>query len=132
MLISGRAQRTVLSTAVLFLVAGFLVGINGTAAGEPTTPEIELISELALFSVLFTDGMRTGVRELVSAWHLPGRALLFGLPLTLLGTAALGHFVVGLPWPESLLLGAALARRIRCSPPPSSDARRSRCACAAC
>lgn len=49
-LISERAHRTVLSTAVLFLLA-----------------------QLALFSVLFTDGMRVAIRDLRSAWRLPGR-----------------------------------------------------------
>jgi NhaP-type Na+/H+ or K+/H+ antiporter len=58
---------------------------------------------------LFTDGMRVGVRDLTSAWQLPGRALLLGLPLTLLGTALLAHFIIGLPWPEAFLVGAVLS-----------------------
>jgi NhaP-type Na+/H+ or K+/H+ antiporter len=108
-LVSARARRTVLSTAVLFLAAGFLLGITPFAPTDPSEPVISRVSELALFSVLFTDGMRTGLRDLTSAWRLPGRALLFGLPLTLLGTALLGRYVAGLPWPEALLLGAALS-----------------------
>ena len=39
--------------------------------------------------------MRVGLKDLASAWQLPGRALLLGLPLTLLGTALLAHWVVG-------------------------------------
>jgi hypothetical protein len=46
------------------------------------------LAELALFRVLFTGGMRIGIGELRAAWRLPGRALLLGLPLTLLITAA--------------------------------------------
>ncbi len=45
----------------------------------------------------------------MSAWRLPGRALLFGLPLTLLGTALLARWIVGLPWAESFLIGAILS-----------------------
>ncbi len=67
------------------------------------------LAELALFAVLFTDGMRVGWADLRSAWRLPGRALGWGLPLTLLVTAVLAHFVAGLGWAESLLIGAILA-----------------------
>jgi NhaP-type Na+/H+ or K+/H+ antiporter len=59
-------------------------------------------SKLALFSVLFTDGMGIGVREIKSAWHLPGRALLLGFPLNLALVAVLAHWIAGLPWIESL------------------------------
>ena len=70
---------------------------------------VGLVAELALFSVLFTDGMLVGVRDLAVAWRLPGRALLLGMPLTLVGTAVAGHYIVGLPWVEAFLLGAALS-----------------------
>jgi sodium/hydrogen antiporter len=110
-LISERAHRTVLSTAVLFLIAGFLVG-GGMLDLLPLGadhPLVRQIAELALFSVLFTDGMRSGVRDLTRAWRLPGRALLFGLSLTLVGTALVAHWVAGVPWTESFLLGAVLS-----------------------
>ena len=108
-LVSSLAARSVLSTAVLFLGAGVLVGALDLVQPEATGGGVGAIAELVLFSVLFTDGMRVGIRELTSAWRLPGRALLFGMPLTLAGTAVLAHLVAGLPWAESLLLGAALA-----------------------
>jgi hypothetical protein len=41
---------------------------------------VEGFAELALFSVLFTDGMQAGVRDLARAWRLPTRALLLGMP----------------------------------------------------
>lgn len=110
-LISGRAHRTVLSTAALFLVGGFVLG-EGSLGVLEVRAEDELVgglAELALFSVLFSDGMRIGLPELRTAWRLPGRALVFGLPLTLLVTTTLAHLVVGLPWLESLLIGAALS-----------------------
>lgn len=110
-LISAQANRSVLSTAVLFLVAGYVAGGGGIGLIQ-ITPEnavVATLAELALFSILFMDGMRVGVNELVSAWRLPGRALLFGLPLTLVGTALLAHFVAGLSWAESFLLGAILS-----------------------
>ena len=110
-LISERAERSVLSTAVLFLAVGFVAsdGMLGFMVLQPDNEVVGVLAELALFSVLFTDGMRVGLKELTSAWHLPGRALLFGLPLTLVGTAFLAHWVAGLPWVESFLLGAVLS-----------------------
>ncbi len=110
-LISELADRSVLSTAVLFLVAGFVAG-HGLLNLIPLNPEdaiVQQISQLALFSVLFTDGMRVSLHDLISAWKLPGRALIFGLPLTALGTALLMHYLAGLAWLEALLIGAILS-----------------------
>ncbi|MFF0311747.1 cation:proton antiporter [Streptosporangium sp. NPDC004379] len=110
-LISSLANRTILSTAALFLVAGFVLG-DGVLGVVPLAAGDEVVStlaELALFAVLFTDGMRVGWQDLRGAWRLPGRALGWGLPLTLIVTALAAHYVVGLGWIESLLLGAILA-----------------------
>jgi sodium/hydrogen antiporter len=110
-LVSALAHRTILSTAALFLVAGFLVGdgVLGLVSVTPASPVVGALAELALFAVLFSDGMRVGWADLRSAWRLPGRALGWGLPLTLLITALLARYVVGLDWPEALLVGAILA-----------------------
>lgn len=110
-LISGLAHRSVLSTAVLFLVAGFLLGdgmlgVVKIGAGDGL---VTVLAELALFAVLFTDGQRVGLRDLRDAWRLPGRALLLGMPLTFGVTALLAVAVAGLPWPEALLVAAVLA-----------------------
>jgi predicted Kef-type K+ transport protein len=71
-LLSGLAHRSVLSTAVLFLLAGFLLG-DGMIGVVQLRAEDELVTvlaELALFSVLFTDGQRVGLRDLAAAWRL--------------------------------------------------------------
>ncbi len=83
-LVSELARRSVLSTAVLFLFAGFLAGdgMLNLLRLAPDVPVVRQFAELALFSVLFTDGMRAGVRDLARAWRLPARALLLGMPLT--------------------------------------------------
>ncbi|MEU8176460.1 cation:proton antiporter [Microbispora hainanensis] len=110
-LLSSLANRTILSTAALFLVAGFVLG-DGVLGVMPIAPDDEIVgtlAELALFAVLFTDGMRVGWNELREAWKLPGRALGWGLPLTLLVTAVGAHYLVGLGWIESLLIGAILS-----------------------
>lgn len=109
-LISGLAHRSIVSTALLFLVVGFLAGSGVTRVLrlDPYSPLVIHFAELALFSVLFTDGMHAGVRDLRSAWRLPGRALLFGMPLTFAGGALLCRLLTGLSWPESMLVAAVL------------------------
>lgn len=111
-LLSQKATQSILSTAVIFLVAGFLSGkgVMGVVKVEVENPIVAKFAELALFSVLFNDGMRVNARKISWSGSLkePGRALLIGLPLTILGNAALAHWLVGLPWLEAFLLGAVL------------------------
>lgn len=110
-LVSSLAHRTILSTAVLFLAAGIALGpqTSGILDLQADSPVVAILAELALFAVLFTDGMRVGWSDLRSAWRLPGRALGWGLPLTLAITAVVAHYLVGLDWPQALLIGAILA-----------------------
>jgi sodium/hydrogen antiporter len=110
-LLSGHAQRTVLSSAVLFLIAGFLLGRGGLGWTSLAASD-ELIgsfAELALFTILFLDGTQLPLKKLTQAWRLPGRALLVGMPLTLGGIALAAHLLLGLGWANSFLLGAVLS-----------------------
>ncbi|MDJ0334551.1 MAG: cation:proton antiporter [Rhodoglobus sp.] len=110
-LISGIAHRTVLSTAVLFLAAGFLLGqgMLGVIPLQAGDDQVSQLAQVALFVVLFTDGQRLAIRDLAKAWRLPGRALLLGMPLTFIITAVLGVWLLNVPWPEALLIAAVLA-----------------------
>ncbi len=110
-LLSGIAHRTILSTAVLFLVGGFVLGagVLGVLDFAPDDPLVSGLASLALFAVLFTDGQKVGWQDLRKAWRLPGRALLLGMPLTMIVTAVLAYWLVGLSWPEAFLIGAILA-----------------------
>lgn len=110
-LFSALAGRTILSAAVLFLIVGFVIGseTTGILSFDSGSEEVSTIAEIALFVVLFTDGMKMGWADLRKAWRLPGRALGWGLPLTLGITAVLAHYLVGLDWPAALLIGAILA-----------------------
>jgi NhaP-type Na+/H+ or K+/H+ antiporter len=110
-LVSARASRTALSTAVLFLVLGFGVGESGLRLVhlDPRGAVVASAAELAMFSTLFADGLRLDLRALEAAWRLPGRALLLGLPLTFAGAAFLGHWILGFPWQPAAVLGAVLS-----------------------
>lgn len=110
-LVSHLAHKTVLSTAVLFLVAGFLLGdgVFGVINVKADDKIVSLVAEAALFAVLFTDGMRAGWSNLRSAWKLPGRALVLGMPLTFIVTTLLAYWLTPLNWTEAALVGAILA-----------------------
>ncbi|WP_033214985.1 cation:proton antiporter [Kitasatospora phosalacinea] len=110
-LLSGLAARTVLSTSLLFLAAGALVsdGFLGLIHTTPASPIVAVTADLALFTVLFTDGMHVAFPALRAAWRHPARALGLGMPLAFAGMALVAHVLVGLDWTTSLLVGAVLA-----------------------
>lgn len=109
--LSGLAARSVLSTALVFLVAGALVGpgVLDLIEVTPDGPLVATLADLALFTVLFVDGGRLPLGELRAGWRLSGRALGFGLPLSLVLVAVAAHYLVGLNWTTALLAGAILA-----------------------
>jgi NhaP-type Na+/H+ or K+/H+ antiporter len=110
-LLSGLAARTVLSTSLLFLVGGALVsdGFLGLIHITPDSQIVSVTADLALFAVLFTDGMRVSFPKLRESWRNPARALGLGMPLAFVGMALVTYFLVGLDWTTSLLVGAVLA-----------------------
>lgn len=110
-LFSALAERSVLSTAVIFLAAGLLAGPAGMGwlHLQPGERGVEILVNLAMFTVLFTDGMGVHLDRLLRGWKLPGRALLIGLPLTFLLTGLAARWLLHLPWTECFLLGAVLS-----------------------
>lgn len=110
-LFSALAERSVLSTAVIFLAAGLLAGPAGMGWLRlyPGERGVEILVNLAMFTVLFTDGMGVHLGRLMRGWRLPGRALFIGLPLTFLLTGLAARWLLYLPWTECFLLGAVLS-----------------------
>ncbi len=107
--LSGVAARTILSTALLFLVAGAVIGGLGLVEIPSNGPFVTVLADLALFTVLFTDGQRACLPALREGWRLSGRALGLAMPLTMVGIAVPAHFLAGLDWPTALLVGAILS-----------------------
>jgi NhaP-type Na+/H+ or K+/H+ antiporter len=109
--LSGVAARTVLSTALMFLLAGALIGPGGFGVVDlgPGHGMVAALADIALFTVLFTDGQRANMHALQQNWRLSGRALGLGMPLTMVGIAVPAHFLAGLDWPTAFLLGAILS-----------------------
>ncbi len=110
-LISGVAARTVLSTSLIFLLAGALIGRGGFGLVDltPDSPIVGRLADLALFTVLFVDG--TALRNLTGhgSWRQPARALGIGMPLAFGGVALLAHWVAGFDWLTAMLIGAVLS-----------------------
>lgn len=109
--LSGLAARTVLSTALLFLAAGALIGPGGLGLVQQSAEDeiVAVLADVALFTVLFTDGQRANIRALKENWRLSGRALGLGMPLTMIGIAVPAHYLANLDWPTAFLLGAILS-----------------------
>ena len=110
-LVSGVAARTVLSTSLLFLLAGALAGQGGFGLVmlTPDSPIVGDLADLALFTVLFVDGGALRALRGEGSWRQPARALGLGMPLAFGGVAVLAHFAAGLDWVTSMLVGAVLA-----------------------
>lgn len=110
-LLSALAQRSVLSISVLFLVAGFVFGpaMLGWVPIHARDPMASRLTEIAMFAVLFADGMQVKLRDVRRHWKNPARALLIGMPLVILGMALLARLLTGLSWAQSFLLSAALS-----------------------
>lgn len=110
-LASGLAQRSFLSLAALFVLAGFLVGDGGLqlVSFRAQSGLVEDLAFVALIVILFRDGLEVEGEMLQSAWHLPLRKLAIAMPITAAIVAGAAHLLIGLSWTESLLLGALLS-----------------------
>jgi len=110
-LLSGVARRSMLSLASVSVLAGFLLGAGGLGVLDVRASS-ELVRDLAtvaLIVILFRDGLEVDGEMLQSHWHLPVRKLVIAMPITAVIVAGLAHWLVGLGWTESLLLGALLS-----------------------
>lgn len=94
-LVSGRLERTILTSAILFTALGMLtLQFTGDLASREGSLQVFLhVAEVGLVLLLFTDASRTDVRRLRSMGSLPIRLLSTGMLMTLL-LGALGALVV--------------------------------------
>jgi len=110
-LLSGLVRRSFLSLAALFVVAGFVLGQGGLEVldFDPRSGFVHDLAIVALVVILFRDGLEVEAEMLQRAWHLPLRKLALAMPVTCALIALVAHWVVGLGWLESFLLGALLS-----------------------
>jgi len=111
-LLSHRLERTILTGPMIFTIAGILLyfAIPDQMAEPTKLKPIMLLMEIALAVVLFTDGTRIRVSELIGSAQLPGRLLGIGMPLIMLtGTFVAALVFTELSIWEAAILGAILA-----------------------
>jgi sodium/hydrogen antiporter len=110
-LVAGLVRRSFLSLAALFVVAGFVLGSGGLEVLEfdPRSGFVHDLAVIALIVILFRDGLEVEAEMLQTAWRLPLRKLALGMPITGALVALAAHWIVGLGWLESCLLGALLS-----------------------
>jgi NhaP-type Na+/H+ or K+/H+ antiporter len=110
-LVSGLARRSFLSLTALFVLAGFLLGPAGVSVLEfdARSGFVQQLAVVALVVILFRDGLEVESEMLQTAWHLPLRKLVLAMPITAGVVACATHWLVGLSWTESFLVGVLLS-----------------------
>ena len=110
--LSGRVRRAPLSSAMVFVGAGFVLGTEGLnwLGDSVTASALEGVTNATLVLVLFGDASQLDVPALRRDVSVPVRLLAIGLPLTILAGFVVGLVVLpGLLAAEALLLAVMLA-----------------------
>lgn len=114
MVLSGTLlKRLPLSTAMLYLAAGFALGPagGGVLMLDPLgqTALLERVTEVAVLISLFSVGLKLGLPLSSRHWLLPLRLAFVSMTLTVALIAAVAVLGLGLPLGAGVLLGAILA-----------------------
>jgi sodium/hydrogen antiporter len=110
-LVAGIVRRSFLSLAALFVLTGFALGQGGLEVldFDARSGFVHDLAVIALIVILFRDGLEVESEMLQTAWRLPLRKLALGMPITGALIALAAHWIVGLDWLESCLVGALLS-----------------------
>lgn len=110
-LLSQLTERSILSLAAVFVLAGLALGRGGLGwlDFDARSSFVSGLAFAALIVILFRDGLEVDGEMLRREWRLPLRKLVLAMPLTAGLAAVAAHLLFGLGWTESFLLGALLA-----------------------
>ena len=111
--VSRPLDRRGITSAMVFVGAGFLVGTSvlGLLDVPVESEAAELVTEVALVLLLFSDAARLDLRALRHELTWPTRLLLIGLPLTMLAGMGVGVLV----FPGMALASVFLLSTMLCS-----------------
>src|SRR5512139_2186190 len=105
--------RLPVSSAMIYLAAGFALGPEGVAVITPNPTRyagaLELAAEVAVLISLFSVGLRMGIPLRDRRWWLPLRLAFVSMALTVGLIAAVGVWGLGMSLGAAVLLGAILA-----------------------
>jgi sodium/hydrogen antiporter len=106
-------KRLPLTASMFYLLAGHLLGPAGASLIPFSTLRnyhfIERMTELAVIVSLFTAGLKLRLPLRDRRWRLALRLATVSMALTVGLIALIGHYLLGLPPGEAVLLGAILA-----------------------
>ncbi|MGF1480586.1 MAG: cation:proton antiporter [Cyanophyceae cyanobacterium] len=108
---SGWISRLPLSYALIYLVAGVLLGPYGFGLIE-LRPDAEFLERLAEFVVIvsvFGCGLKMNRPFNIWDWKTTARLIGFLMPISIIAMAAIAHWLLGMPGGAAVLLGAVLA-----------------------
>jgi monovalent cation:H+ antiporter, CPA1 family len=92
---------------LILVVVGLIIGVS------PLLPDLRLDPDIVLFlflpALLFEGAWNVDIRHLIENWLPVFLLAVPGLLLSVLTTALLLHWSLGLPWPLVLLLGAMIS-----------------------
>lgn len=110
-LVSGLVDRGPVSEVLVFIALGVAIGPWGLKVIDfgIDAPAVVAAGTISLVLVFFTDAIKINVYELRKNWFLPALALGPGALLTILLTTIVAHWLFGLSWMVSLLIGAVLS-----------------------
>lgn len=105
--------RMPLSSAIVYMALGWLLGPTALGLLEPVLPRhaavLEGVSEIALLVSLFAVGLQLGVPIRDRRWRLPMRLAFVSMAAMVAMVAAVGVWVLGLSPGAAVLLGGILA-----------------------
>jgi NhaP-type Na+/H+ or K+/H+ antiporter len=104
-------KRLPLSTSLLYLLVGFVLGWTGVGRLDPyaQTKLLEHLSEVAVIISLFTAGLKLRAPLRDPRWRIAVRLASLAMLLNVGLVAAAGMWLLGLPLGPAVLLGAVLA-----------------------
>ncbi|MGB9149396.1 MAG: cation:proton antiporter, partial [Burkholderiales bacterium] len=114
MALSGTSlMRLPITTAMLYLAAGFALGPAGWAMLTPDpwaySATLEILAKIAVLISLFAVGLKLGRPLSDKGWHLPVRLAFISMAITVLLIAAAAMWGLGLSFGAAVLLGAIIA-----------------------
>lgn len=108
-LVSGRIVRLSVTEPLLAVSAGVLIAVLLDGHIDLADFGARSFLEVTLALVLFSDAGRIDLSRLRDEYSWPARMLAIGLPLAMVGGAALGAWLFSLPVGAALLIGVILA-----------------------
>jgi len=92
---SARLQRSIITPPLFFALMGFLLGPYVLHLGDFEIEHnfIQILAEITLVFILFTDAARIDLRQLYKEHDLPICLLLIGLPLTIILGMIIGKYI---------------------------------------